>query len=169
MRQLILWAGLVGTVPCLPILAQHPAQRGPLQDIRLAKLRAFFDAAGSPIRQLAADFLAAADRHHLDWRLLPSISLVESGAGKNCSGNNLFGWESGRKKFASVREAIYHVASRLALSRLYRGKDVDGILATYNPRPEYAARVRAVMRRVDPNEPRRPIESAALQPPAPPE
>jgi hypothetical protein len=173
LRQLILWAGLVGTVPGLPIPAQRPAQNGRPQDVRLIRLQAFFEAAGSPVRHLAADFLAAADRHHLDWRLLPSISLVESGAGKHCSGNNVFGWKSGRKEFASVREAIYLVASRLAVSRIYRGKDLNGILAAYNPRKEYAARVKSVMRRVDPNEPtvveQRPTQSAELQLPTRPE
>jgi hypothetical protein len=163
LRRFIVWTGLV--LLSLPLLAQ--------QDPRLNRLKSFFEAAHSPIRHLAADFLAAADYHNLDWRLLPSISMVESTAGKNCSGNNVFGWKSGRKEFASVREAIYVIASRLAHSRLYRGKNVDGILATYNPRPGYTARVKAMMRRVDPNEPgnpaRRPTESAELQLPARPE
>ncbi len=165
MRRFIVWTGFLLVALAFPAVAQH--------DPRLTRLKSFFEAAHSPIRHLAVDFLAAADRHQLDWRLLPSISMIETTAGKNCSGNNVFGWKSGHKKYASVREAIYAIADRLAHSRLYRGKTVDGILTTYNPRPGYAARVKAMMRRVDPNEPanpaRRPTESAALQLPARPE
>ncbi len=168
MRRFLVWAGLFGTVSSVPILAQT--------DPRLPRLKAFLEAYESPISNLAADFLAAADRHHLDYRLLPSIALVESGAGKNCASNNIFGWNSGRSGFATAREAIHAVAYRLAHSPLYRGKSVDAILATYNRRPEYAAKVRSVMRRVDPREPapalakRRTLtESAELRQPAHPE
>jgi len=120
---------------------------------RLARLVEFFDALGSPVGELAPEFLAAADRHALDWRLLPSISVIESGGGKNFSKNNIFGWGSARRGFASIRGSIDWVASRLARSKLYKGKDLDGILATYNPRPGYPARVKSVMRLLAPDQP----------------
>jgi hypothetical protein len=101
---------------------------------------------------LAPDFLAAADRHGLDWRLLPSISLVESGGGKNAAKNNIFGWDSARRGFTSIRGSIDLVASRIAHSKLYRNKDLDGILATYNPRAGYPARVKSVMKRIAPDQ-----------------
>jgi hypothetical protein len=44
------------------------------------------------------------------------------------------------------------VGYRLAHSDLYRDKDVDGILATYNPDEEYAQRVKFVMRQISPSE-----------------
>jgi hypothetical protein len=118
----------------------------------LARLVEFFDAFGSPVRELAPEFLAAADRHALDWRLLPSICVIESSGGKNYSKNNIFGWGSATRGFASIRGSIDWVASRLAHSKLYQGKDLDEILATYNPRPGYPARVKSVMRLVAPDQ-----------------
>jgi hypothetical protein len=152
LRPLIIWAGLF-VIPATPNLAQHAPESKYANDPRLSRLAEFFEKAHSPIKHLAADFLSAADLHQLDWRLLPSICLVETGAGKTSEGNNIFGWDSGRKVFASVREAIYQVASRIANSKLYRGKNLDQVLATYNPLPDYPAKVKAVMRRVGAAEP----------------
>lgn len=117
-------------------------------DPRLARLKQFFSRNRCPIENLAADFLYAADLYNLDWTLLPSISLVESGGGRAAAKNNLFGWDSGKKGFRSLREAIHTVASRLAFSKLYRDKDLRSILLTYNPNPAYAARVQSIMQRL---------------------
>lgn len=128
-------------------------QETPQEDPRLARLIEFFNAAGSPLTAVAQEFLAAADRYHLDWRLLPSISLVESGGGKNCKGNNIFGWGAGEWVFSSIRDGINTVADRLANSKLYKDKDLPAVLETYNGNAEYADLVQSVMRRVDPSEP----------------
>jgi hypothetical protein len=138
LRKLIIWAGLVAA-PTVFTTAQEPPQSNSRNDPRLAQLVDFFDALGSPVRHLAPDFLAAADRHGLDWRLLPSICVIESGGGKNYSRNNVFGWGSAARGFSSIRESIYLVASRLANSKLYKDKGLDGKLATYNPRAGYPA------------------------------
>ena len=45
-------------------------------------LRNFFDKYKCPITNLAGAFIEAADRHGLDWRLLPSIVFLETGGGK---------------------------------------------------------------------------------------
>jgi flagellum-specific peptidoglycan hydrolase FlgJ len=90
----------------------------------------------------------AADRYDLDWRLLPSISYVESTGGKSAPNNNLFGWDSGRAQFASPAASIHEVGYQLSHSALYRDKDTDGILATYNSDAEYAAKVKLVMRSI---------------------
>src|ERR1700690_68049 len=152
LRQLLICAGLLG-LPAMPNLAQQPHQQQsvPKNDPRLPLLEAFFKDAHSPLRALALDFLEAADHNGLDWRLLPSISLVETGCGRTAVGKNIFGWDSGRKQFASFREAIHVVASRLGNSKLYRGKDLVHILATYNGRPEYAGLVRSVMKQLGPS------------------
>jgi len=144
---MILWAGLLA-LPCMPGHAQQAPQTK--HDPRFARLVSFFAASRCPVRVLSQEFLNAADLHHLDWRLLPSISLIETGGGKHAPGNNIFGWDSGRKSFASIRHAIAEVARRLATSNLYRRKDVDGILATYNPRPDYARRIKLVMQQLGP-------------------
>jgi len=117
-------------------------------DPRLASLHRFLQ--NCPVKSLAAEFLRAADRHNLDWRLLPSISVVESGGGRAAPNNNLFGWDGGRAIFTSVRAGIHDVATRLETSKLYRDKDVDGILETYNPNASYRLIVKSVMKRISP-------------------
>ncbi len=121
-------------------------------DPRLNRLEKFFGQADCPAREYSNVFLEAADNYDLDWRLLPSISYIESTGGKAARNNNLFGWDSGRAEFPSPTAGIHAVAYRLAHSDLYRDKDVDGILATYNPNADYGARVKWVMRRISPSE-----------------
>jgi hypothetical protein len=117
-------------------------------DPRLASLRRFFHAAHSPLERMASVFISEADIHHLDWRLLPGLSFVETSGGKTSRGNNVFGWNNGNSAFRSVREGIHVVASRLAYSPYYRGKSVVEKLQTYNRNPEYVASVQNVMRRI---------------------
>jgi hypothetical protein len=151
----------------VPCFTQQPSQRSiPKNDPRLPLLQAFFRQARSPLDGLAQDFLEAADSHGLDWRLLPGISMVETGCGRTAVGKNIFGWDSGRKRFASFRDAIQLVASRLGDSKLYRGKDLAQILSTYNPKPDYAGLVRSVMRRVGPSAQAKPrfLTEASLSP-----
>jgi hypothetical protein len=111
-------------------------------------LHKFFAEHNSPLDELAPEFLAAADENDLDWRLLPSISLVESSGGKFYRNNNVFGWDNCNRRFPSVRASIRLVAGRLGNSSLYRDKDVDQILSIYNPRPEYSVRVKSVMQTI---------------------
>lgn len=96
--------------------------------------------------------MEASDANALDWRLLPSISFVESTGGKSARNNNLFGWDSGRAAFSSASACIHSVASSLATSVLYRNKDVDGKLKTYNGSEGYVRKVKEVMRRIAPVE-----------------
>lgn len=119
------------------------------EDPRVAVLREFFEALNSPAGPLAEDFLYAADRHGLDWRLLPSIAVLESGAGRLYSKNNIFGWDSCRTGFASVPAGIHFVASRLANSKLYKEKNLDQKLAVYNPNSDYPSRVKWLMERLE--------------------
>ena len=121
-------------------------------DSRLKSLQKFFRRAGCPAQKYSDVFLEAADAYELDWRLLPSISFIESTGGKAARNNNLFGWDSGRAEFATPVAGIHKVGYSLAHSDLYRDKDVDEILATYNPNAEYAEKVKAVMRRISPYE-----------------
>jgi hypothetical protein len=121
-------------------------------DPRLESLKRFFEKDDCPAQDLSEEFLRAADRHKLDWRLLPSISVVESGGGREARNNNLFGWDGGKANFISVRAGIYDVAGRLANSKIYRDKDVDEILRLYNPNADYAGVVKSVMRRISPSE-----------------
>jgi hypothetical protein len=117
-------------------------------DPRLACLRRFFHATDSPLENLAPVFINEADVHHLDWRLLPGLSFVESTGGKAARGNNIFGWNNGNSSFRTVSEGIHVVASRLAYSPLYRGKGLIEKLRTYNQNPDYVSCVRNAMRQI---------------------
>jgi hypothetical protein len=150
MRDVLLVAGLL-VAPCAISLWQYqPSPTVDSKDPRLSRLTQFFAERGCPLREAAVDFLIAADLNHLDWRLLPSISIIESSGGKDFRNNNVFGWDSSRGSFPSVRAGIHFVASKLATSKLYRGKNLESKLQTYNPLPDYVARVKAVMRTLGP-------------------
>jgi len=131
-----------------PPAAQH--RNLPDKDPRLACLRAFFGPGNCPVAELSGTFLEAADYYGLDWRLLPSLSMVETSGGKAATHNNLFGWNSGRAAFSSAAVCIRSVAYSLANSALYKGKNIDGILKTYNQKATYGRTVKEMMRRIAP-------------------
>jgi hypothetical protein len=116
--------------------APHPDYA---QDVRLLKIKSFFVDRKAPAAAHAEDFLLAADRHGLDWRLLPSVALIESSGAKYYTNNNILGWDNGRVAFPTVGAGIHHVARRLAESPLYRGKSLDEKLTLYNPNRSYPA------------------------------
>jgi hypothetical protein len=130
--------------------SMHGEQKAPVADRRLARLQAFFGKADCPAKAYSTDFLAASDRYSLDWRLLPSISYVESTGGKSARNNNIFGWDSGRASFRTARAAIHEVGYRLTHSHLYRSKNLDQLLAIYNPSGQYAQKVKSVMAQIAP-------------------
>lgn len=115
-------------------------------DSRYQRLLRFLQKHNCPITNLTRDFISAADRNGLDWRLLPSIAFLESSGGKHGTGANMLGWGSGKQRFRSSAHAIHYVAERLAHSPIYAGKDTRTKLGIYNPaNKEYARRVFAVM------------------------
>ncbi len=151
-RGLVLAAGLLAS-PAIagpdPIAVEAVSQKDP----RWILVKQFLLNNGAPAHLYTADFLIAADRNGLDWRLLPSLSIIESGGGREARNNNMFGWDNCRVHFRTAKEGIYRVASWLANSSLYRKKtSVDQILWTYNPRKEYTRKVRALMAQLGPLE-----------------
>jgi hypothetical protein len=156
MLKLITSGVFVAGMAAVPVALSPHQARTPApehrSDPRLETLRTFFHVADCPAEQYAAAFLEAADYNELDWRLLPSLSFVESTGGKFARDNNLFGWDSGRAHFPSPVAGIHAVGYRLSHSDLYKDKELDEILSTYNPNVEYARRVKSVMRRIAPSE-----------------
>jgi hypothetical protein len=122
------------------------------RDSRLETLRKFFRKCDCPAEMYSTVFLEAADDYALDWRLLPSLSYIESTGGKAARNNNLFGWDSGRAHFPSPTAGIHAVAYHLAHSALYKDKNLDKLLATYNHSAAYARKVKSVMQRIAPSE-----------------
>jgi len=119
-------------------------------DLRESVLRRFFKDHKCPAESFAGVFIAEADAHGLDWRLLPSLAFVESGAGKQARGNNLFGWANGKTRFGSISEAIHEVAHALSEGTYYRNKDLVAKLRTYNKNQGYQELVTGVMERISP-------------------
>jgi hypothetical protein len=148
-QGLIMAAGIFS----LPATITHADQSAPAKecredDPRLQCLRRFFHAANCPLERLASVFIVEADFHQLDWRLLPSLSFVESSGGKSYRGNNVFGWNNGQASFPSIGEGIRVVASRLHYAPMYRGKGLIEKLRTYNSNVSYVQSVRQVMRQI---------------------
>lgn len=145
---LVVFAGVVSPA----VISHHASNNTPPPETRkahrLETLRKFFQKSDCPAQQYSEVFIEASDRYELDWRLLPSLSYVESTGGKSAPNNNLFGWDSGKAQFASPEDGIRQVGYRLAHSDLYRNKDLDELLATYNPGVEYAQKVKSVMRQI---------------------
>jgi hypothetical protein len=148
----LVFAGMLST-PVAVTIAETPDPASEYRnDPRLESLNKFFQEGDCPAQIFSADFLRVADQHNLDWRLLPSISIVESGGGRDARNNNLFGWDGGRAIYSSLRAGIHDVAARLGNSKLYRDKGVDEILRIYNPNAHYPGVVKSVMRRISPTE-----------------
>jgi hypothetical protein len=142
-----LLAGLVAIQTATGI-GQQIAVPSYRHDPRAAALRGFFEELDSPASGWAEDFLLAADLNGLDWRLLPSIAIVESGGGRESMNNNILGWDSCRKSFPSVRAGIHGVADQLANSKLYKNKNLDRKLRFYNQNAIYPAKVKWLMARL---------------------
>jgi hypothetical protein len=151
---MVVFAGMVSAPPSTPP-SQASSQPAPdyRDDPRFETLTAFFHKADCPAEKYSAEFLKAADANALDWRLLPSLSFVETTGGKGIRNNNLFGWDSGRAHFPSPAAGIHAVGYQLRHSSVYRNKKLDRLLALYNPGAEqYAENVKSVMRRISPTE-----------------
>ncbi len=149
-QGLVIFAGVfslparVANPPSTP----KPQMEAKQEDPRVGLLRKFFRSNASPAEEYSEEFLLAADQHTLDWRLLPSISLLESGGGRYARNNNLFGWDCGRASFASVKHAIHEVAYNLSHARPYRNRSLDAKLAFYNQDASYAPRIKSLMQQI---------------------
>ena len=145
---LIIFAGVLGIAAAAVHADQDVTRIRKKFDLREAILRRFFNEKHCPAETYAGVFVTEADVYGLDWRLLPSLSMVESGGGKHAPNNNLFGWANGNMHFGSISEAIHHVASTLSLGKAYRGKNLEAKLWTYNRRADYRAAVTDTMRQI---------------------
>src|SRR3954469_24572878 len=141
-------AGSAPRVPTPAPAPSHPKARD--ADARTERLKNFFSSLHCPVSYLSPEFVRASDENGLDWRLLPSISVIESGGGKAYKNNNIFGWANGDYLFTTLKAGIHEVAFKLGRSPLYRNRDVEEKLHLYNPNEEYATNVMAVMNRISP-------------------
>lgn len=112
---------------------------------RVVAVQQFLNRHHCPIEDLAPEFVRASTLNGLDYRLLPTLAVLESGCGRATRNHNLFGWANGRMAFASFAQAIHHVAQRLRLAPHYAGKSTLQKLRMYNRRGAYRAKVLRMM------------------------
>ena len=134
---------------CTVTTAHLPAALGPQGDFRIARLEAFFQNYNCPKPRYVSAYLRAADQYGLDYRLLPAVSLRETGCGAAERNNNRWGYHPGRQAFNSVQEGIEFMARTLTEGLYYRGKPLHQKLLTYNPRPAYPGEVKRIMQEID--------------------
>ena len=92
-------------------------------DYRVENLRKFLEKYNSPLATYAEEFVTYADLNGLDYRLIPSISGVESTFGKHILYNsyNAYGWANGEYSFTSWEDSIAQVSQTLKKSYIDKG------------------------------------------------
>ena len=137
---------------------------GLTQKQRAEKIDAFFTSRdNAPLAGYGIYFVQAADKYGIDWKLLPSISVIESSAGAQAcrykDGTlkyNAFGWGGCKIAFRSYEEAIDIITKSLAgkdpkTEHHYKGKTISQVINTYNPpsiRSDYHYLVTYVMQKI---------------------
>lgn len=129
-------------------------------DPRIEKIAAFYNRYDLPLAANAADFIRFADFYEIDWRLVAAIGMIESTGGKNACSTakySAFGWGSCKINFDSYADSIDVISRNLAgknpnTAQYYAGKDIRGILESYNPPhivADYADQVMKQMEIID--------------------
>lgn len=123
-------------------------------DERYLVLVFFLREKGSPLIDHAGEFIKAADKYEIDWRLMPAIAGLESSFGKRLIQGyfNPFGWAGGYYRFEGWDEAIYHVGRFLREKYYDYGWDTpEKIGPVYAPpNPRWGSLVTSVMNKIAP-------------------
>jgi len=109
------------------------------EDARSLIVTNWLKAYRAPLAPYGDAFIKAADKYGLDWRLLPAISMKESGGGRAIPENSYNAWGWGIYgdqviRFDSWEDGIYGVAAGLKKSYLDQGLTTpEAIMAKYTP------------------------------------
>ena len=109
------------------------------REVKIVKLEAFFDKYNSPLRENAEDFVTAAEKYDMDYKLLPAIACMESSCGKNLiqGSYNPFGWGIYGTQaiyFKDYTEAIDIVGKGISENYITKGYDSpEEIAPIYTP------------------------------------
>ena len=118
---------------------------------------AYFGKWNLPLTGYGMVFAKTAQKYDLEPYLLPAIAMRESTGGKFiCGGQNPFGYGSCKIYFDSFEKAIDTVGKAVSgehegIGYAYEGKDIRGILETYNPPSivaTYADEVMSIMKKI---------------------
>ena len=101
------------------------------------RLDDYFNKHDMPLAGHGIEFVRAANKYNVDWRLVAAIGVRESSGGKHMMNNNPFGWGSAKIKFADFSEAIDVVTSNLggynpSTAQYYKNTDTKKKLWYYN-------------------------------------
>ena len=122
-------------------------------DYRVENLRDFLQKYDSPLAIYAEEFVTYADLNGLDYRLVPSISGVESTFGKHIPSNsyNAYGWANGEYRFTSWENSIAHVSLTLKKSYIDKGAPtISKIAKRYAPpSTTWAGKVKFFVNKID--------------------
>jgi len=123
-------------------------------DPRVEKLRKYLAEHKSPLTGYADEFVYAADKYGLDWRLVPAISGVESTFGKRIpkGSYNAYGWANGDFRFDSWENSINIVSQTLRTKYIDRGApSINKIARRYAPpSSSWAWKVKYFMEKIEP-------------------
>lgn len=124
-------------------------------DYRVKVLRGYLKSKNSPLAENAESFVTYADKYNLDWRLVASISGVESTFGQQLPPNsyNAWGWgiyEDNMITFKSYDEAIETISKSLREQYMdsWKAEDVYDIGHYYAASPTWAQRVEYFMNKM---------------------
>ncbi len=101
------------------------------------RLDDYFNKHDMPLAGHGIEFVRAANKYNVDWRLVAAIGVRESSGGKHMMNNNPFGWGSAKIKFNDFGEAIDVVTSNLGgynpdTAKYYKDADTKKKLWYYN-------------------------------------
>ena len=115
-------------------------------DKRVIQIKQYLSKRNAPLAKYAQDFVDAADKYGIDYRIVAAISIIESGGGKNnFRPYNAWGW--GKKGFANWTEGIWTVSA--SIGRYYSKGLTTSKLISYSYCPPnadaWASKVQGVM------------------------
>ncbi len=118
-------------------------------DQRVTQIKKYLSKRNSPLAKYAQDFVDAADKYKIDYRIAVAISVIESGGGKTTfKPYNAWGW--GKSGFANWKEGIYAVSK--GIGKYYsKGLTTPKLISKYYCPPNadnWASKVQYVMNEI---------------------
>ena len=140
-----------------------PSKEDLEREAKANAIDAYFAERDMPLEGTGMKMVLEAEKHAIDWRLLPAIAVRESTGGKFACKKvtfSPFGWGSCKINFQSYDHAIEVVAKNLGgnnpnTAHHYDEKTTMQILRAYNPPsivPRYAQQVISIMDAIGPLE-----------------
>lgn len=134
--------------PSAQLLTPIETKRDYALDVRTKAVRNIFRKYNSPLVDQAQFYVKYADEYGVDWKLLPSISGLESSFGIHLmpGSYNAYGWGGGHIYFESWEDGIRIINKSLRERYIDRGAtDVWSIGPIYAESPTWSVRVNFFM------------------------